>query len=67
VVKEVGGRPRLINGSDAEAMSRHIEGARAVVHLAQIGAERGGATYEDVNVGGTSASSRRPAPRVCPA
>jgi NADH dehydrogenase len=53
VVSEVGGRPRLVNGSDAEAMSRHIEGARAVVHLAQIGAERGGATYEDVNVGGT--------------
>lgn len=53
VVTEVGGRPRLVNGSDAETMARHIEGARALVHLAQIGAERGGATYEDVNVGGT--------------
>jgi nucleoside-diphosphate-sugar epimerase len=40
-------------GRDPEALVRALDGCRAVVHLAQIGAERGGQTYEAVNVGNT--------------
>ncbi len=52
VVREAGGEPVLLLGSDPEPLARALAGARAVVHLAQIGAERDGATYEAVNVGG---------------
>jgi len=40
-------------GLEATALAEVFEGAAAVVHLAQIGTERPGATYETVNVGGT--------------
>lgn len=50
VVKEAGGRAALVPKPDAERLARALDGAQAVVHLAQIGAERGGATYEAVNV-----------------
>jgi nucleoside-diphosphate-sugar epimerase len=40
---------------DVSALAPVLEGASAVVHLAQVGAERPGATYESVNVGGTRA------------
>jgi nucleoside-diphosphate-sugar epimerase len=53
VVEKAGGRPVELVGRDPEALVRALEGARAVVHLAQIGAERGGQTYEGVNVGFT--------------
>jgi len=51
VVRQAGGRPVRLPGPETETWARALEGARAVVHLAQIGAERGGATYEAVNVG----------------
>ena len=38
-------------GRDPEALVRALDGCEAVVHLAQIGAERGGSTYEAVNIG----------------
>ena len=56
LVKEAGGRFALVNPADTESMARALAGARAVVHLAQIGSERGGITYDDVNVAGTSRS-----------
>jgi nucleoside-diphosphate-sugar epimerase len=37
---------------DPAPLAAGIVGCRALVHLVGIGAERGGATYEDVNVGG---------------
>jgi NADH dehydrogenase len=52
-VAAAGGRPVRVAGLDPGELSRALEGARAVVHLAHIGAERGGATYEAVNVEGT--------------
>jgi len=53
VVVEAGGQAVELVGRDPEALVRALEGARAVVHLAQIGAERAGQTYEAVNVGFT--------------
>jgi nucleoside-diphosphate-sugar epimerase len=52
-VREAGGRPVVLTGRDSEALARALEDCRALVHLAQIGRERGGATYENVNVRGT--------------
>jgi nucleoside-diphosphate-sugar epimerase len=52
-VREAGGRAVVLTGRDPLAFARSLEGCRAVVHLAQIGAERRGATYDAVNVGGT--------------
>jgi len=52
-VDRAGGRPMEVAGLDPDVLSRALEGAVAVVHLAQVGAERGVATYEAVNVGGT--------------
>jgi len=51
VVAAAGGLPVDVGTDGSAALARAIEGARAVVHLAQIGAERGGRTYETVNVG----------------
>lgn len=51
IVSTAGGRPVELPDPDADALTRAFAGARAVVHLAQIGAERGGQTYEQVNVG----------------
>lgn len=48
-----GGRPVVLGGSDPRALADALAGCRAVVHLAMIGAERGGATYDAVNVQGT--------------
>ncbi len=53
VVRDAGGYPVELLGRDPEALVRALDGCRAVVHLAQIGAERGGQTYEAVNVGYT--------------
>ncbi|HEX6740069.1 MAG TPA: NAD(P)-dependent oxidoreductase [Vicinamibacteria bacterium] len=52
VVKAAGGRPVMtpLAGPD---LVRACAGAQAVVHLAQIGSEKRGQTYEAVNVGGT--------------
>ena len=53
VVREAGGYPVELVGRDPEALVRALDGCRSVVHLAQVGAERGGQTYEAVNVGYT--------------
>lgn len=50
MVHEDGGHACEIVGRDPEALVRALDGCAAVVHLAQIGAERGGSTYEAVNV-----------------
>jgi len=52
-IRELGGHPMQLVGRDPDALVRAIDGCDAVVHLAQIGAERGGQTYESVNVGFT--------------
>lgn len=51
-VRTAGGRPVILEGTGPEAFASALEGSRAIVHLAQIGGERGGATYESVNVAG---------------
>jgi len=53
MVRDAGGIPVHLVGRDPEALVRALDGCRAVVHLAQVGAERGGLTYEAVNVGYT--------------
>jgi nucleoside-diphosphate-sugar epimerase len=53
VVREAGGHPVELVGRDPEALVRELDGCRAVVHLAQVGAERGGQTFEAVNIGYT--------------
>ena len=50
-ISRLGAHPVVLVGRDPEALLRALEGCEAVVHLAQIGAERGGQTYESVNVG----------------
>jgi nucleoside-diphosphate-sugar epimerase len=54
-VAAAGGRPVVVPALEASALAPVLAGSNAVVHLAQIGAERPGATYETVNVGGTRA------------
>jgi NADH dehydrogenase len=51
VVRESGGHPVHLVGRDPEALVHALDGCLAVVHLAQIGAERGGQTYEAINIG----------------
>jgi NADH dehydrogenase len=51
-VRDAGGRPYRVETYDAASLRPAFEGARAVVHLAGISAERGGATYAAVNVEG---------------
>jgi nucleoside-diphosphate-sugar epimerase len=48
-----GGRPVVIVGRDPDALAGALEGCEALVHLAQIGAERSGNTYTAVNIGST--------------
>ncbi len=64
----LGARPRVIPRLDAEPLAAALEGTRAVVHLAMIGRERKGETYEAVNVRGTravvDAARRAGVPRV---
>jgi nucleoside-diphosphate-sugar epimerase len=52
-VAAAGGRAVVVPELEAAPLARAVLGAAAVVHLAQIGSERGGATYEAVNVTGT--------------
>jgi NADH dehydrogenase len=54
-VAAAGGTPWRIDALDPAALAPAFAGAGAVVHLAQVGAERGAATYAAVNVGGTRA------------
>jgi len=67
-VSEAGGRPVVIAKPGRDLLAPAFEGARAVVHLAQIGAERAGQTYEAVNVDLTErvleAAGRARVPRV---
>lgn len=51
-----GAHPVIVPGLEASALGRAFQEAAAVVHLAQIGAERDGLRYADVNVGGTLAA-----------
>ena len=53
LVREAGGRPEAL-GDEPAALAGSLEGCRAIVHLAQIGAECFGQTYEAVNVGLTA-------------
>jgi nucleoside-diphosphate-sugar epimerase len=53
VVRDSGGDPVELMGRDPEALVRALDGCRAAVHLAQIGAERGGQSYGAVNIGFT--------------
>jgi nucleoside-diphosphate-sugar epimerase len=53
VVREGGGDPVQLVGRDPEALVHALDGCLAVVHLAQIGAERSGQTYEAINIGFT--------------
>ncbi len=48
-----GGRPLRHAGLEAAALSEAFAGATAVVHLAQIGSEKPGVTFAEVNVEGT--------------
>ena len=52
-VLQAGGLPVVPPAPDSAALARCLGGCGALVHLAQIGAERDGATYEAVNVQGT--------------
>jgi nucleoside-diphosphate-sugar epimerase len=54
-VRYAGGAPRMVRGLDAEALTPALAGAAAIVHLAMIGSERPGQTFEGVNVEGTRA------------
>jgi nucleoside-diphosphate-sugar epimerase len=54
-VVAAGGQAVVVPALAAPALRPAFQGAAAVVHLAQIGAERGGATYHEVNVLGTVA------------
>ncbi len=53
VVREAGGRTAAF-ADDVETLAGAFTGCGAVVHLAQIGRERDGQTFEAVNVGLTS-------------
>jgi len=56
-VREAGGRAVVLGGRDPLAFARSLEGCGTVVHLAQIGSERSDATYDAVNVAGTTCST----------
>jgi nucleoside-diphosphate-sugar epimerase len=67
-VTDAGGEPALLPRPETDALARAFAGCRAVVHLAQIGAERGEQTYDAVNVGLTEtvleACRRSDVPRI---
>ncbi len=67
-VVEGGGRAVVVPALQAALLAPALDGCRAVVHLAQIGSERGAETYESVNVRGTeevvAAAGRAGVPRV---
>lgn len=52
-VEAAGGRVALVPELDPAPLARAASGSAALVHLAQIGSERGDTTYESVNVTGT--------------
>jgi nucleoside-diphosphate-sugar epimerase len=54
-VTHAGGAPVQVEALEVDALVRAFAGAAAVVHLAQIGSERHGQTFEAVNVEGTRA------------
>ena len=66
-VRERGGTAVPLS-EDEPALARSLEGRDALVHLAQIGSERGGQSYEAVNVGLTErlvrAARRAGVPRI---
>lgn len=51
-VREAGGRPYRIPDLGSPALVDAVAGANAIVHLAGITAERDGASYRAINVGG---------------
>lgn len=53
LVRESGGTPAPLADDPAE-LARSLAGCQALVHLAQIGSERGGQSFEAVNVGLTA-------------
>jgi nucleoside-diphosphate-sugar epimerase len=67
-VTALGARARVVTRLEAEPLAAAMRGAQAVVHLAMIGREREGQTYEAVNVQGTravvDAARRADVPRV---
>jgi len=67
-VAGLGARARVVPRLEVEPLAAALGGARAVVHLAMIGRERAGETYEAVNVQGTravvDAARRAGVPRV---
>jgi NADH dehydrogenase len=67
LVREAGGTVVALS-QDESALARSLEGRDALVHLAQIGSERGGQSYEAVNVGFTErlvgAARRAGVPRI---
>ena len=68
VVARLGARASVVPRLEAEPLAAALAGAQAVVHLAMIGSEREGRTYEAVNVQGTravvDAARRAGVPRV---
>jgi len=64
----LGADARVVPRLEEEPLAAALRGARAVVHLAMIGRERDGETYEGVNVRGTravvDAARRAGVPRV---
>lgn len=67
-VTALGAGARVVARLETEPLAAALKGAQVVVHLAMIGHERGGETYESVNVGGTravaEAARRAGVPRV---
>ena len=68
VVVGAGGRGVIVSDFADERLAAAFEGASAVIHLAQIGAERRAATYAAVNVEGTrrviAAAKQAGVPRI---
>ena len=54
-VTHAGGAPIMVPSLGVDALTPALAGAAAVVHLAQIGSERRGETFDAVNVEGTRA------------
>jgi NADH dehydrogenase len=58
LVKSLGAQPALFRDLEPATLATALAGVSALAHLAQIGAERGDATYRTVNVEGTRAMVR---------
>jgi NADH dehydrogenase len=58
VVIAAGGRPIRHAGLETQALAEAFAGAQVVVHLAQIGSEKPGLTFTEVNVEGTRRVAR---------